>query len=137
MPQTSFETIGILSVSFGYFCSRFYTNWYYNKYRSNYVTFRLWLPFSMVNLFVGTLVYNFSPQGHVINGRDYQQIQNDMRAYRGLDETMNMYKDVNDIKYNYDYSSTDIGEIKSVYKRRRLDEIDSMITNTIKERYAD
>ena len=55
-----------------------------------------------------------SPEYHIVNHEFFRMLPEEQAKYVEFDQKLNMYKDVEDIKYNFKYRST-----RDYYKTRR------------------
>jgi len=74
---------------------------------------KYYVPLTGFLIALNSAIFYLNPTNHPIHSRFFRETNLNERAYLMLDEQMDLYKYVDDIKYNFDYSGSNI--IKTMY----------------------
>lgn len=69
---------------------------------------RYYFPITLTFLSIGSIYLYFSQVNHAAHDLFGRESKPEEKAYRALDETMDLYHYVDDIKYRFDYSRSRI-----------------------------
>lgn len=102
---------------------------------TTYLLLRLAVPITASLWVLGAYMISINEIFHLSNHRFYRETRRDERAYRALDENLDLYRYVEDIKHNYDYKGGNMWNIKRKYLRGLEEHEDKEVIQIMRDKY--